>query len=53
MRSHGIDLPDPDFSRGLGSLFGGAIDTSTPAFEAANKECRKLFQSLRNPFGGG
>jgi hypothetical protein len=49
MREHGVDLPDPDFSKGL-QLFGGSVDQSDPAFRAANEECAKIFQGLGDPF---
>jgi len=44
MRSHGIDMPDPDFSPD-----GGIIDLGTgdgQAFEAADAECRPLLARL-------
>lgn len=44
MRSHGIDMPDPDLSSG-----GGMIDLGTTdgeGFEAADKECRPLLADL-------
>jgi hypothetical protein len=39
MRDQGIDMPDPDFDGGAGSIFGD-IDTEDPEFQAAFDECR-------------
>jgi hypothetical protein len=49
MRDQGIDLPDPDFSGGL-DIFGGEIDPSDPAVQAANEVCSEVFGDLTNPF---
>ncbi len=49
MRSSGLDVPDPDFTRGL-DLFGGSIDPDDPAFAEADAECRKVFDDSPNPF---
>ena len=49
MRSHGVpNFPDPQFATGpnggLGVKIGGAgIDPSSPAFQAASKECGSIF----------
>ncbi len=49
MRSHGVpNFPDPQFSAGpgggIGVRIGGAgIDPSSPAFQAAQKVCGKIF----------
>lgn len=44
MRSHGIDMPDPDLSSGGGMIDLGATDGEE--FEAADKECRPLLADL-------
>jgi hypothetical protein len=52
MRSHGINIPDPQISSGGGFGFRQAfrsIDRNSPAFQAANKACA----SLRPKFGRG
>jgi hypothetical protein len=52
MRSHGIDIPDPNFNSGGGFGFVRpfrSIDRNSPAFQAANKACA----SLRPRFGRG
>ncbi len=53
MRSHGINIPDPQ-TNGTGGGFGfrrgfGSVDRNSPAFQAANKACA----SLRPRFGRG
>jgi hypothetical protein len=58
MRDQGIDVPDPDFSQGPGGgggLFGAdGIDPSDPDFQAAQEECRHVFEDLGiGPPGGG
>ena len=53
MRSHGVDVPDPQISStGGGFLFRqrlGSVDRNSPAFRTALTAC----QSLRPRFGGG
>jgi hypothetical protein len=52
MRSHGINIPDPNFNSGGGFGFRQAfrsIDRNSPAFQAAQKACA----SLRPSFGRG
>jgi hypothetical protein len=52
MRSHGIDIPDPNFNSGGGFGFARqfrSVDRNSPAFQAANKACA----SLRPRFGRG
>lgn len=52
MRENGIDLPDPDFTQGLSGLFGNTeIDTSDPAFAAADRTCQRVFEDLPDLFG--
>jgi hypothetical protein len=41
MREHGIDMPDPDFSGGGGSIPLGDIDPTDPEVRAASDECRR------------
>jgi hypothetical protein len=53
MRSHGVDVPDPQVGGGTGG-FGfrrsfGSVDRNSPAFRTALTAC----QSLRPRFGGG
>jgi hypothetical protein len=49
MRSHGVpNFPDPQFGTGPGGGFGiriggAGIDFSSPAFQAAQKACGKIF----------
>jgi hypothetical protein len=52
MRSHGINVPDPNFNSGGGFGFRQAfrsIDRNSPAFQSAQKACA----SLRPSFGRG
>lgn len=53
MRSHGIDIPDPQAGAGTGGLgfrrAFGSVDRNSPAFRTALTAC----QSLRPRFGGG
>ncbi len=52
MRSHGINVPDPQFNSGGGFGFRQAfrsIDRNSPAFQSAMQAC----QSLRPRFGRG
>jgi hypothetical protein len=44
MRSHGVDMPDPDFSSNGGVIALGGEDMD--AFEAADSECRHLLADL-------
>ena len=64
MRENGFDMPDPDFSfanggpptaGGEGSGVGpfGNLDTSDPAFEAANDVCIAVFGETIGPGGFG
>ena len=55
MRSHGVNIPDPQAGGGAGAGgFGfrrafGSVDRNSPAFRTAQTAC----QSLRPRFGGG
>ena len=52
MRSHGVNVPDPQFNSGGGFGFRQgfrSIDRNSPAFQSALKAC----QSLRPRFGRG
>ncbi len=52
MRSHGVNIPDPQFNSGGGFGFRQAfrsIDRNSPAFQSALQAC----QSLRPRFGRG
>lgn len=52
MRSHGVNVPDPQFGTGGGFGFRQAfksVDRNSPAFQTALKAC----QSLRPRFGRG
>jgi hypothetical protein len=45
LRAHGVNLPDPQTTGGVGLGLARAlsnIDTSSPAFQAANKACASL-----------
>lgn len=63
MREHGVDIPDPDFSKfgpgsgggeGEGGIFGGAIDLDDPEAVAALEVCEEVFGgSLRLGGPGG
>jgi hypothetical protein len=57
MRAHGIDVPDPDFSRGQGILIGGPdskIDPNDPAFQRAQEACQHYLPNRgRVTTGGG
>jgi len=44
MRSHGVDMPDPDLSSNGGIIDLGARDGEE--FEAADKECRPILAEL-------
>lgn len=59
MRKNGVNVPDPDFSRGVGpggGLFGtGRIDPSNPKVQKAMDACRSVFTDAglgRGPGGG-
>ncbi len=46
MREHGVDMPDPDFSRGGGfsvDLGEGGLDPTSETFKEAQKACGGLF----------
>jgi hypothetical protein len=45
MKSHGVDLPKPNFS-GHGSIFPGSINRNTTAFRNANTACQHLLTFL-------
>jgi hypothetical protein len=49
MRAEGVDVPDPDFSRGLGQGAGpfGDLDTDDPKVSAALEKCQSELGSLR------
>ncbi len=51
MREHGVDMPDPDFSRGGVSIrIGGeGFDPNSQVFKDAQKACGAFF----GPGGGG
>lgn len=51
MRDEGVNLPDPDFTRGL-DIFGGAIDPTDPAFDKADEKCGPILADAPNPFEG-
>jgi hypothetical protein len=49
MRSHGVKIKDPEFSKGgvLSSVGGpGQTNPDSPAFKAADKECRKYLAGM-------
>lgn len=54
MRDEGIDIPDPEFSAdgrgGRIQLGPGGIDPDDPDFQAAQKKCEPLLESLRQNF---
>lgn len=41
MREHGIDMPDPDFGNGGGSISLGDVDPGDPQVQAAADECQR------------
>ena len=46
MREHGVNMPDPDFSKGGGvaiKIGEDGMDPSSPTFQAAQKACGSLF----------
>jgi len=47
MRKHGVDMPDPDFSKGNGTMTLGRPDDAK--FKAAHEACKQYF----GPAGGG
>jgi hypothetical protein len=49
MRAEGIDVPDPDFTRGVTSVFGD-LDVSQPGFDEADEKCSVAFDDVPNPF---
>lgn len=63
MRNNGIDVEDPDFGGGFGGPGAGGpgagggpfgdLDLDDPAVQAADEECRAVFEGLGLPFGGG
>jgi hypothetical protein len=51
LRKNGIDVPEPNTS-GHGPIFGKGLDTSSPRFRAAVKQCRPvLVAALRAQAG--
>ena len=50
MRDLGIDLPDPDFTQGLTSIFGENVDVTAPGFEEADRECQSAFDDTPDVF---
>jgi hypothetical protein len=54
MRDEGIDMPDPEFSGdgrgGRIQLGPGGIDPDDPDFQAAQKKCAPVLESLRQNF---
>jgi hypothetical protein len=56
MRENGYDLPDPDLTKTRGSgggPFGGSIDLTDPAFQAAAAACDGLFGGFSGQPGTG
>jgi hypothetical protein len=57
MRSHGINIPDPNFNSGGGFGFRQAfrsVDRNSPAFQAAQKACASVRPQFgRSQQGGG
>ena len=49
MREHGVDMPDPDFSRGGLALTIKGVDPNSQVFKDAQKACSQFF----GPPGGG
>ncbi len=50
MREHGVNMPDPDFSKGgVQVQIGDGFDPASETFKAAQKACGSLF----GPAGGG
>jgi hypothetical protein len=51
MRAHGIDMPDPKGGQGGGGFTiggpGADIDPDDPAFQRAQKACRKILEQAR------
>jgi hypothetical protein len=45
MRSHGVDLPTPNFSR-RGSVFGDKVNQPSTAFRTANTACEHFLTFL-------
>ena len=44
MREHGVDMPDPDFSKGGAQIrIGEGFNPGSEAFQAAQKACGSLF----------
>ena len=45
MRQHGVDMPDPDFSKGgmTVEVGGDGLDPNSETFKAAHKACGSLF----------
>lgn len=50
MRENGIDLPDPDFTQGVTSIFGDDVDVTQPGFDEADDACRFVFDDVPDPF---
>ncbi|MFQ5425752.1 MAG: hypothetical protein ACE5EV_01575, partial [Gaiellales bacterium] len=50
MRENGIDLPDPDFTQGITSLFGENFDVTAPGFDEADEICSPIFDAVPDPF---
>ncbi len=56
MRDHGIDVPDPDFSKGGGIMIGGPdskIDPEDPAFRRAQEACQHYLPNAGRQVSGG
>ena len=61
MRSHGVpNFPDPEFQTGPDGGFGvriggpgSGIDPSSPAFQAAQKQCGSIFGAVKTAAPGG
>jgi hypothetical protein len=54
MRSHGVNLPEPNTS-GTGPIFNTkGLDTSSAQFRTAEASCREVLRSaLHAPYGTG
>ena len=53
MRDHGVDMPDPQPGGGGGIVakVGEGADPRSPAFQAAEKECRRFTEAIDKKLG--
>ena len=55
MREHGVDMPDPEFGNGGGTVMigGDGIAFDSPTFKAADEACRSIVDDALPGFVSG